>query len=50
MVRYEVRVMLNDLDTVIHMYITTYDSSIYKTTSAHSGDRSDQLIGIFDSS
>ena len=30
MVRYEVRVMLNDLDTVIHMYITTYDRSIYK--------------------
>ncbi len=39
--------MLNDLDTVIHMYITTYDSSIYTLTFC---DQSDQLKGIFDSS
>ena len=38
MVRYELRVMLNDFDTVIRVYSTTYDSSI--ATSSHSGDRS----------
>jgi hypothetical protein len=32
MVQYEVCVMLNDLDTVIHMNSTTYDSSTYKLT------------------
>jgi hypothetical protein len=31
-VQYEQRVMLNDLDTVIYVYSTTYDSSIYKLT------------------
>jgi hypothetical protein len=32
MVRYESRVMLNDLDTVIRVYSTTNDSSFYKLT------------------
>ena len=32
MVQYEVQVMLDDLDTVIHMYSTTYNSSIYELT------------------